>query len=219
MLFRSDGEKAEIRCQRCDKFMPLWDMLEKRFASQAIREKVEALRLQESLDLDTRRQGKLLVLEISARITSANQMCHEIPGDVDEGIDLDVEFTDDEGHATGKHMYLQLKAGNSFLKKRKRDGAEIFTIKKQRWVRYWASQDAAMMLVVGTFPDEPERGMGSEKKNFAEVRWMEVGELLRRESDNGKKPVRQIVFKGERLDAQSVRSWRSRVLSGSRLPT
>jgi hypothetical protein len=29
--------------------------------------------------------------------------------------------------------------------------------------------------------------MGSEKKTFAEVRWIEVGELLRRESDNGKK--------------------------------
>jgi hypothetical protein len=189
-------------------------MLEKRFASQAIRKKVEALRLQESFQLDTRRQGKLLVLEVSARITSANQMCHEIPGDVDEGIDLVVEFTDDEGRATGQHMYLQLKAGNSFLKRRKSDGAEIFTIKKQRWAKYWASQDAAMMLVVGTFPEDPEPGMGSERKNFAEVRWMEIGELLRRESDNGKKPVKQIVFKGERLDAQSVRGWRDRALSG-----
>jgi DNA-directed RNA polymerase subunit RPC12/RpoP len=209
-----DGEQAQIRCQRCDKFIPLWDMLEKRFASQAIRKKVEALRLQESFQLDTRRQGKLLVLEVSARITSANQMCHEIPGDVDEGIDLVVEFTDDEGRATGQHMYLQLKAGNSFLKRRKSDGAEIFTIKKQRWAKYWASQDAAMMLVVGTFPEDPEPGMGSERKNFAEVRWMEIGELLRRESDNGKKPVKQIVFKGERLDAQSVRGWRDRALSG-----
>ena len=209
-----DGEKADIRCQRCDKFIPLWDMLEKRFASQAIRKKIEVLRLQESSGLDTRRQGKLLVLEVSARIASANQMCHEIPGDVDEGIDLDVEFTDDEGRATGKHMYLQLKAGNSFLNKRKSDGAEIFTIKKQRWVKYWASQDAPMMLVVGTFPEEPERGLVSEKKTFAEVRWMEIGELLRRESGNGQKPVRQIVFKGERLDAQSVRGWRNRGLSG-----
>lgn len=209
-----DGEKADIRCQRCDRFIPLWDTLEKRFASQAIRKKIELLRLQESSDLDTRRQGKLLVHEVSARITSANQMCHEIPGDVDEGIDLVVEFTDDDGRATGKHIYLQLKAGNSFLKKRTRDGAEIFPIKKQRWVKYWANQDGPMMLVVGTFPEEPERGAGGEKKDFAEVRWMEIGELLRNESDNGKKPVKQIVFKGERLDAQSVRGWRDRALSG-----
>ena len=123
-LLGQGGEKAQIRCQRCDKFVPLWDALEKRFASEAIRQKVEALRVQEYSKLDSRRQGKLLALEASARITSANQSCHEIPGDVDEGIDLVVEFTDDEGHGTGKHMYVQLKAGNSFLKKRKGDGAE-----------------------------------------------------------------------------------------------
>lgn len=206
------GEKADIRCQRCDKFIPLWDMLEKRFASEQVRKKVEALHLQESSDLDSRRQGKLLVLEASARITSANQMCHEIPGDVDEGIDLVVEFTDDESRGTGKHMYLQLKAGNSFLKRRKRDGAEIFAIKKQRWVKYWTSQDGPMMLVIGTFPDESERAAASDKKTFAEVRWMEIGELLRSESDNGRKPVKQIVFNGERLDALSVRRWRDKAL-------
>jgi hypothetical protein len=61
---------------------------------------IEALRLQESSDLDFRRQGKLLALEVSARITSANQKCHEIHGDQDEGIDLVTEFTDDEGQGT-----------------------------------------------------------------------------------------------------------------------
>ena len=42
---------------------------------------------------------------------------------------------------------------------------------------------------------------------------MEISRYLRRESDNGKKPVAHIVFKGERLDAMSVRRWRDRVLS------
>jgi small GTP-binding protein len=211
-LLVGDGEKAKIRCQRCDKFIPLWDMLEKRFASKAVKEKVEVLRQHESADLDFRRQGKLLVLEVSARITSANQKCHEVPGGEDEGIDLVVEFTDDEGEGTGKHMYLQLKAGNSFLKKRKSDGAEIFTIKKQRWVKYWASQDGPTMLVIGTFSEEAERGASGEKKNFAEVRWMEIGELLRSASDKGTKSVKQIVFEGERLDALSVRRQRERAL-------
>jgi small GTP-binding protein len=209
------GERAEILCPGCEKFVPLWDAMEKRFASEAIKKKIEALRQRESTELDSRRQGKLLVLEVSARVTSANQKCLEVPGDEDEGIDLVAEFTDDEGRGTGKHMYLQLKSGNSFLKKRKSDGAEIFTIKKQRWVKYWTSQDSPMMLVIGTFPEEPERSAGNEKKTFAEVRWMEVGELLRRESDNGKKPVKQIVFKGERLDALSVRQWRDKVLGQS----
>jgi hypothetical protein len=109
-------------------------------------------------------------------------------------------------------MYLQLKAGNSFLKKRKNDGAEIFTIKKQRWVQYWVKQSVPMMLVIGTFPENREPGFGIERKTFADVRWMEIGAVLKNESENGKKAVKQIEFKGERLDALSVRKWRNTVL-------
>jgi hypothetical protein len=108
-------------------------------------------------------------------------------------------------------MYLQLKAGNSHLKARK-DGAEIFAIKKQRWVKQWTCQDGPVMLVIGTLPDEWERGASNDKRAFAEVRWMEIGDYLKREGDNGKKPVQQIVFAGERLDATNVRRWRNRVL-------
>jgi len=187
-------------------------LLEKRFANEAVKTKVQALRKHEFADLDFRRQGKLLVHEVSARVTSANQKCQEIPGDQDEGIDLIVEFTDDEGRGTGKHIYLQLKAGNAYLKKRKHDGSEIFTIKKQSWVKQWTRQDGPMMLVIGTFSEEPERGGESEKKTFADVRWMEIGDVLRSESHNGDKKVKQIVFKGERLDALSVRRWRDKVL-------
>jgi hypothetical protein len=41
---------------------------------------------------------------------------------------------------------------------------------------------------------------------------MEVRDRLRGESDNGRKPVRQLVFEGERFDVMSVRRWRDRVL-------
>ena len=47
-----------------------------------------------------------------------------------------------------------------------------------------------------------------------EVRWIEVHEWLKRARDNGKKPVKQIVFEGERFDVMSVRRWRDRVLGG-----
>jgi hypothetical protein len=40
-----------------------------------------------------------------------------------------------------------------------------------------------------------------------------VRDWLRRESERSKKPVRQIVFEGERFDVMSVRRWRERVLS------
>ena len=47
-----------------------------------------------------------------------------------------------------------------------------------------------------------------------EVRWMEVRDLLKRASDSGRNPVKQIVFAGERFDVMSVRGWRERVLGG-----
>jgi len=81
-------------------------------------------------------------------------------------------------------------------------------------VNYWikTSANGPVMLVVGTFSDSEERGAQQDKRTFADVRWMEIGELLRRESENGAKPVKQIVFKGERLDAKSVLQWRDEVL-------
>ena len=44
------------------------------------------------------------------------------------------------------------------------------------------------------------------------VRWMEIRDYLRRESEDGKKAVKQIVFKGERFDVMSVRGWREKAL-------
>ena len=45
---------------------------------------------------------------------------------------------------------------------------------------------------------------------------MEVRDWLNRASDNGKKPVRQIVFEGERFDVMSIRRWRDLMLQSLR---
>jgi hypothetical protein len=45
---------------------------------------------------------------------------------------------------------------------------------------------------------------------------MEISDLLRRESENGTKPVKQIVFKGERLDVLSVRRRRDEAVGAGR---
>ena len=76
---------------------------------------------------------------------------------------------------------------------------------------YWLKQDCPVLLVIGTFPDEMDERRGG-KNRFADIRWMEISDLLRRESENGTQPVRQIVFKGQRLDTLSVRDWRARAL-------
>ena len=211
-FLEKDGENARIMCVRCENRVSLWDSLEKRFASETVQKQVALLHAQENQELDSRRKGKLLALEVMARITSADQKCFEIPGVEDEGLDIEVEFTDDNRSGTGKRIFLQLKAGNSYLRRRKSDGAEIFRIKKQGWVKYWMKQPCPVLLVIGTFPEKSDERRGTDKERFAEIRWMEISDLLRRESKDGTKPVKQIVFKGERLDALSVRRWRDHAL-------
>lgn len=74
------------------------------------------------------------------------------------------------------------------------------------------NQPWPVMLVIGTFSEEDERAVGKEKVEFAEVRWMEISSVLKRESANGTKPVKKIEFAGERLDMSSVRRWQEKVL-------
>jgi hypothetical protein len=120
----------------------------------------------------------------------------------DHGIDGEIEFKDDQGRASGKRLYVQLKSGDSFLKKRQRAGVEVFQIKNPRWADYWQQQAYAVMLVVRT--------------SDGEIRWMDVSALLKRKSAGGK-AVKQIIFEGERFDMMSVRRWRKNVL-GQGLP-
>jgi hypothetical protein len=116
---------------------------------------------------------------------------------------MEVEFKDDANEATGQMLFLQLKSGDSYLRQRKTDGAEVFTIKDERHARYWMAQAFPVLLVI--------------RDSEGEARWMEVRDWLRRVTDGGKKRVKQIVFEGERFDVMSVRRWREQVLR-QRLP-
>ncbi len=206
------GEEADTQCDKCDERFPLWDELEKKFANKEIHNRVEKLQAEDIIQLDSRRKGKLLVLDVGARITSASQKWYEIPQEEDDGIDIVVEFTDEENNGIGKGLCLQLKAGNSHLKKRKRDGVEIFSIKKQRWIKTWMIQPFPVMLVIGTFSEDNSRIVGRDKLEFNNVRWMEISSVLKRLSANGTKVVNQIEFKGERLDMDSVHRWKTKIL-------
>jgi len=208
-----EGEDAIAECDRskCRHRFPLWDALEQRFASDELRKKVKSLEREDVVRLDTRRKGKLLALEVSARIASADQKSFEIPGTEDDGIDIELEFTV-EGRATGKRLYLQLKSGNSHIEKRS-DGKEIFRIRKPAWVKYWTAQPYPVMLVIGSFAENKARSANKEKLEFADVRWMEISSVLQKKSRNSTKTVKEIEFVGERLDLSSVRRWRDRILN------
>ena len=103
------------------------------------------------------------------------------------------------GKAAGKRLYLQLKSGDSYLKKHKRDGAEVFQIKKARWAEYWQQQAYPVMLVI--------------RNSDGTIRWMDISSYLRSESTRAKTPLTHILFDGEPFTALSVRRWRDKILS------
>lgn len=141
-----------------------------------------------------------MVGEVISTVALAAQISREFNVS-DHGIDMEIEFKDDAHEATNRRVYLQLKSGDSYTRKRKKDGGEIFTIKDERHARYWMASAFPVWLVI--------------RNSEGEVRWMEVRDWLKHASENGKKPVKQIVFDGERFDVMSVRRWRERVLSGT----
>lgn len=207
-----DGEAATVVCDNCSRSFGLWDELEQLFASEVVRQQVIDLQHHEFTKLDSRRKGKLLSLEVAARISSANQKCFDIPAPEDEGIDMEMEFTDDQGRGTGQRVYLQLKSGNSHLRIRKGDGAEIFDIKDARWFDYWLKQPSPVMLVIGTFDHEAPDTRTSSKLEFNDVRWMNLSEVLRKAAA-ANKTVKHFEFIGERLDLQNIHRLRRQLMS------
>jgi hypothetical protein len=181
----------------CEKRIPLWDKLEELFADSVVEQEVRILEQQSDIMLDNESKERALVGEVISTVSLAGQICRELPVS-DHGIDMEIEFKSNAGKATGQKVYLQLKSGDYHLKKRKSDGAEIFRIENERHARYWIEQEFPVMLVI--------------RNSEGEVRWMEVRDWLKRESENGRKSVRQIIFEGERLDVMSVRRLRDRML-------
>jgi len=150
--------------------------------------------------VDNESKERALVGDVISTVALAAQISRELSVS-DHGIDMEIEFKDDAYEATGATLYLQLKSGDSFTRARGDDGVEIFTIKDERHACYWMAQAFPVLLVI--------------RDSDEEVRWMEVRDWLKRNTDNGKNTVKQIVFEGERFDVMSVRRWRTRYTSGA----
>ncbi len=191
------GGKGKVFCPECGKAIPLHDAIEEKFDSPAVKQKSLELQKEGQTKIDNESRELLAVHHTGFIVAEAGQIYRGYTNS-DHGIDGEIEFKTDKGRASGKRLYVQLKSGDSYLKKRKRDGAEVFQIKKPRWADYWQQQAYPVMLVIRT--------------SDGKIRWMDVSEYLKRESDGGKKPVKQIVFDGERFDVMSVRDWRKKAL-------
>ncbi|WP_217429633.1 DUF4365 domain-containing protein, partial [Pandoraea anapnoica] len=193
---RRELGKEDISCAMCEARIPLVDELERLYSSDDTDIKVRRLEGVVSEELNNESRERLLVGEVISNVALANQLSRE-KNVSDHGIDMEIEFRWDDKNASGQMIYLQLKSGDSYLY-RKADGKEIFTIKNPRHADYWANQMAPVMLV--------------HRSSDGVIRWMEIRNYLRDEREKGK-VVRQIVFKGERFDVDSILRLRKNILS------
>jgi hypothetical protein len=187
----------DVGCVACDERVPLIDLIEQKFASDEFARRVHEMDERASINLDNESLGLILVGQAISISAEAGQVFRPLVWG-DWGIDGEIEFRDYEGKLCGQRVYLQLKSGDSYLKGRKKDGAEIFRIKEERWADYWQKQAYPVMLVIRT--------------SDGKIRWMNVTEYLNEQSDGGKKIVKQIVFDGEPFTAPNLQKMRDQLI-------
>src|SRR4029450_1942049 len=176
-LERLNRGLKDILCVNCEQRVPLWDLIEEKFASPEFQQRVRVLEEQATARIDNEGGELILVGHAFAIAGEAGQIFRPTPNS-DWGIDGEIEFKNNDGKASGKRVYLQLKSGDSYLSPRQRDSAEIFTIKNQRHATYWQQQAYPVMLVIRT--------------SDGTIRWMNVTEYLQKQ---GRKQEKRIVFK------------------------
>jgi small GTP-binding protein len=192
--------KGKVFCSDCGKPIILRDVIEEKFDSRAVKEQVHEMQNEGQVAIDNESRELLAEHHTGFIVAEAGQIYRATPNS-DHGIDGEIEFKDDKGRASGKRLYVQLKSGDSYLKRRKRDGVEVFQIKNPRWANYWQQHAYPVMLVIRT--------------SEGEIRWMDVSAYLTLKGSRG--PVKQVVFDGELLDVMSVRRWREKALTAPSL--
>ncbi len=192
---RLEQKKNFIYCRACDEKVPLIDFIERRLKSDPVARKIMAMDATATRELDTQALEQILIGHMMAICGEANQIFRPTTM-FDYGIDGEVEFKDDNGKASGKRIYIQLKSGNSYLRTRKSDGNEVFDIKDERHLEYWINQPVDVYLVIR----QTDETTGAQT-----IRWMNVTRYLKERRD---KKSRQIIFSGEQLDMKAV--WKVR---------
>ncbi len=184
-------KQTTIVCQKCRTEVALIDFIEQRLKSDPVARKILAMDETATRELDTQALEQILIGHMMAIAGEANQIFRPVTM-FDYGIDGEVEFKDNDGRASGKRIYIQLKSGNSYLRTRKGDGREVFDLKNDRHLEYWISQPVDVFLVIR---------QTDEMRGDETIRWMNVTRYLKDRKD---KKSRQIIFDGEKLDMEAV---------------
>lgn len=187
----------DIICTICEERVPLLDLIEDKYSSDEFMQKIQEMDEKARINIDNESRELILVGHAFAIAGEAGQIFRPTPNS-DWGIDGEIEFKDYAGKASGKRVYLQLKSGDSYLYKSKKDGTETFTIKNMRHAEYWQQQAYPVILVIRT--------------SDGSIRWMDVSAYLKEHSKTRKTPVKQIIFQGEPFTALNLQRLRDKLI-------
>ena len=195
---RRDAAKPYVSCDCCDNRIEFDDLVEREAFSQDTGDSSRAETVNATRRIDTEAKGRQLHYHSGLIVTEANQIFRDL-SESDYGIDAEIEFKDDSFQATGRRVYLQLKHGAAHIRRRARDNAWVFDIKKPRWAEYWAAHESPVMLVIKTDRDG--------------IRWMDVRAPIRQHHNKTGEWPKHLIFNGEPFTALNVKRLREQLLT------
>lgn len=189
--------KDYIICQICEAHVNLVDFIEQQLKSDPVARKIAAMDEIATRQLDDEALKHLLVGHVQAITVEANQIFRLLTDRF--GIDAEIEFKDDDGHQSGKKIYLQFNGAAFDLRTRQSDGKEVLYIKDRRRLDFWISQTIEVYLVFR----QREGGTGASA-----IRWMNVTRELK---NRGDKISDEIAIEGEALTMEALWKVRDRL--------
>lgn len=186
--------RPKIVCVYCDPddhpgMIDLNDVLERQFATKEGEEGATLASSKAGAGISTASMEQVMVGEVMSLVASVNQaFIQRVVRD--EGTDGEIEFFTKASQSTGVAFRVQLKSGDSHLKRRK-DGTEMFPM-KDHYERYWAGKETVPVLLIIRSRD-------------GRLRYMNATHAIRAaQKATPGKPVKQIVFDGKDFTKEAV---------------
>jgi small GTP-binding protein len=189
--------RKTIPCQYCGKAIPLNDLIEKKFASDAVEQRVRHLDAEAGASISDERVQLILINHALATAHEAGQIFRLTPKP-DLGIDGEIEFKDYAGKPSGKRAYLSLRASHYTLTIERTTGSHLTLHLDVRHIDSWRRIADPVMLAIRT-PD-------------GVICWMNVSKHLREKSVRRKTRVTEVPFEGEPFTALNLQRLRDTLI-------